>query len=247
MFCGDMNESRFPVAILAGGVATRLRPLTEAIPKALVEIAGEPFLAHQLRLLKEQAIEQVVICTGYLGEMIEEWLGHCGSMGLRVTCSPDGPNLLGTAGAIRQALPLLGECFFVLYGDSYLSCDYRAIQEEFTRSAKSGLMTLCRNEGQWDTSNVEFEGGRILVYDKRNRTPRMKHIDYGLGVFRASAFSAVSEGLTHDLAQVYQDLLAHDDLAAFEVSGRFYEIGSFAGMRELDEHLTSRRAALEQR
>lgn len=242
-----MNEPRFPVAILAGGVATRLRPLTEAIPKALVEIAGQPFLAHQLRLLKEHGIEQVVICTGYRGEMIEEWLLRCGAMGLRVTCSPDGPNLLGTAGAIRKALPLLGEFFFVLYGDSYLPCDYRAIQAEFTRSGKSGLMTICRNEGQWDASNVEFENGRILVYDKRNRTPRMKHIDYGLGVFRASAFSAVAEGRPHDLAQVYQDLLARDDLAAFEVSGRFYEIGSFAGIRELNQHLTSRRAALEER
>lgn len=242
-----MSEPPFPVAILAGGVATRLRPLTEAIPKALVEIAGEPFLAHQLRLLQQHGIERVVLCTGYRQEMIQEWLQRCAPAGLQVVCSPDGPNLLGTAGAIRQALPLLGECFFVLYGDSYLPCDYRAIQAEFTRSAKSGLMTICRNEGQWDASNVEFESGRILVYDKRNRTPRMKYIDYGLGVFRASAFSAVAEGLAHDLAQVYQDLLAQEDLAAFEVKGRFYEIGSFAGIRELDEHLTSRREALEER
>jgi NDP-sugar pyrophosphorylase family protein len=242
-----MNDPRFPAAILAGGVATRLRPLTEAIPKALVEIAGEPFLAHQLRLLREHGIERVVLCTGYREEMIEEWVRHCGPIGLQVACSPDGPNLLGTAGAIRKALPLLGECFFVLYGDSYLPCDYRAIQAEFTMNGKSGLMTLCRNEGQWDVSNVEFESGRILVYDKRNRTPRMKHIDYGLGVFRASAFSGVSEGLSHDLAQVYQELLAHEDLAAFEVSGRFYEIGSFAGIRELDEHLTSHREPIEER
>jgi NDP-sugar pyrophosphorylase family protein len=241
-----MNQP-FPVAILAGGVATRLRPLTEAIPKALVEIAGEPFLAHQLRLLKECGIERVVICTGYREEMIAEWLRRCAPTGLQVACSPDGPNLLGTAGAIRKALPLLGEVFFVLYGDSYLPCDYRAIQSEFTRSGKSGLMTICRNEGQWDASNVEFENGSILVYDKRNRTPLMKHIDYGLGVFRAPVFSTLADGIPHDLAQVYQDLLAHEDLAAFEVSGRFYEIGSFAGIQELDRHLTSRREAIEKR
>jgi len=236
-----------PVAILAGGLATRLRPVTETIPKALVEIAGEPFLAHQLRLLARAGYRRIVMCVGYRAQQIEEFAGDGREFGVEIAYSPDGPQLLGTAGALKRALPLLGGAFAVVYGDSYLTCDYAGAERSFLASGKLGLMTVYRNEGQWDTSNVEFEGGRILVYDKRNRTPRMKHIDYGLGVFRASAFSAVSEGLTHDLAQVYQDLLAHDDLAAFEVSGRFYEIGSFAGMRELDEHLTSRRAALEQR
>src|SRR5579872_1169060 len=183
-----MHEVLFPAVILAGGIATRLRPITESIPKALVEVAGKPFLAHQLQLLKSRGIETVVLCTGYLGNMIEKYAGNGSLWGLRVTYSFDGPALLGTAGAIRKALPLLGSSFFVLYGDSYLPCDYRAIQQAFSAVGKPALMTVFRNEGQFDSSNIVFEQGQILEYHKRQQTPRMKHIDYGLGVFDASVF-----------------------------------------------------------
>jgi MurNAc alpha-1-phosphate uridylyltransferase len=239
-----MAEQLFPVAILAGGVAKRVRPLTETIPKALIEVAGEPFLAHQLRLLKARGIERVVVCTGYRGDMIEQYLGDGSRFGLRVSYSHDGRVLLGTAGAVRKAVSLLGECFFVLYGDSYLPCDYWAIQQAFEAFGKSALMTVFRNEGRFDASNVEFEDGRILIYDKRHRTPRMMHIDYGLGVFRASALGdKVPENAAHDLADVYQDLLAEGNLAALEVRERFYEIGSFEGIKELDEYLLQRKEA----
>ena len=176
-----------PVAILAGGLATRLRPLTETIPKALIEINGEPFAAHQLRLLKSRGIERVVFCVGYRAEMIEEYVGPGGRFGLDVSYSSDGPVLRGTAGAIHQAIPLLGDRFFVLYGDSYLPCNYAAVEGAFLDSGRQGLMTVFRNEGRWDTSNVEFAGGRILAYDKKQHPPRMQHIDYGLGVFHRSA------------------------------------------------------------
>jgi len=233
-----MNDPVLSIAILAGGVATRLHPLTETIPKALVEIAGEPFIAHELRLLKSGGIEKIVLCTGHRGDMIEEYLGDGSRFGMRVVYSHDGPVLLGTAGALRNALPLLDESFFVLYGDSYLPCDYRAVQRAFASSGKSGLMTVFRNEGHFDASNVEFEDGRILVYDKHHRTPRMRHIDYGLGVFRSTSIrTSVPENAAFDLADVYQALLAHGNLAAFEVSERFYEIGSFNGIRELNAYL----------
>jgi NDP-sugar pyrophosphorylase family protein len=226
-----------PVAILAGGLATRLRPITDRIPKALVEINGQPFIAHQLRLLASRGIERVVLCLGYRGEMVREVVGDGSEFGLRVEYSFDGPVLRGTAGAIHQALPLLGEAFFVLYGDSYLLCDYRAVGEAFRSSGKMALMTVYRNEGQWDSSNVEFAGGRILAYDKKNRTPRMRHIDYGLGVLDQRAFAGIEPGAVCDLAAVYQDLLAKDELAAFEVTERFYEIGSLEGIKELAEVL----------
>src|SRR5687767_5305656 len=148
-----MTTQSFPVAILAGGLATRLHPLTESIPKALVKIHGEPFLAHQLRLLRNRGIDRVTMCTGFLGEMIEEYLGNGERFGIRVSYSHDGPVLLGTGGAIRRALPLLDEKFFVLYGDSYLPCDYAAVQNAFLDSARPGLMTVYRNQGQWDSSN----------------------------------------------------------------------------------------------
>ncbi len=209
-------------AILAGGLATRLRPLTETIPKSLVEINGEPFISHQLRLLQSRGIERVVLCVAHLGGMVEAFAGDGGAF--------------GTGGAIRNALPLLGEAFFTIYGDSYLTCDYRAVEQCFLASGKSGLMTVYRNENLWDASNVEFREGRVHVYDKRARTPEMRHIDYGLGAFRRNVFEQWPAG-PFDLADVYRALLDRDDLAAFEVPERFYETGSFAGIQELSRVL----------
>lgn len=226
----------FPVAILAGGLATRLRPLTDTIPKALVPIRGEPFIAHQLRLLASRGVTHVVLCLGYRAETIQDVVGDGHRFGLQVEYSLDGPVLRGTAGAIHQAMPLLGDCFFVVYGDSYLPCDYSGVQRAFLESGNVGLMTVYRNEGQFDTSNVEFDGRAILAYDKQNHNSRMRHIDYGLGVFHRAAFTAIGSTETRDLASVYQELLRRGELAAFEVSERFYEIGSFEGIRDLEEY-----------
>jgi NDP-sugar pyrophosphorylase family protein len=228
-----------PIAILAGGLATRLRPVTETVPKALIEVAGEPFLAHQLRLLRRQGFERVVLCVGYLGEKIEAFAGDGRAFGLQVEYAFDGPQLLGTAGALRRALPLLGGMFAVIYGDSYLPCDYRAALAAFGDSGKLGLMSVYRNEGLWDTSNVEFTGGRIVAYDKTKRTPAMRHIDYGLGAFQRAAFDEVPADSPYDLAAVYQGLLRRGELAAWESPGRFYEIGSIAGLEGLAEFLKS--------
>lgn len=229
-----------PVAILAGGLATRLRPITEQIPKALIEINGEPFLAHQLRLLAASGIRNVTLCVGYLGEMLEAYAGDGSRFELEVTYSPDGPELLGTAGAVAQARPLLGESFFVLYGDSYLPCDYAAIERALEESGKPALMTVHENRNQWDTSNVQFEAGRILAYDKKLLTPEMRHIDYGLGVFHRSAFDDIPSNGAHDLADLYRRLLERGELAGCEVPQRFYEIGSFAGIQELSQYLARR-------
>jgi NDP-sugar pyrophosphorylase family protein len=227
-----------PVAILAGGLATRLRPVTETIPKALVEIAGEPFLAHQLRLLSRAGYRRIVMCVGYRAQQIEEFAGDGRAFGVEIAYSPDGRQLLGTAGALKRALPMLGNTFAVVYGDSYLTCDYAAAERAFLASGKLGLMTVYRNEGQWDTSNVEFTGGRIVTYDKTNRAPAMRHIDYGLGMFRAAAFDAVPADRASDLAALYQDLLCRGELAAWESPDRFYEIGSPEGIHDLTEFLT---------
>ena len=226
-----------PVAILAGGLATRLRPATEHIPKALIDINGEPFLGHQLRLLQSRGIRHVVLCIGFLGEMVRTFAGDGSRFGLEVAYSQDWPKLRGTAGAVADALPLLGERFFVLYGDSYLPCDYGAVQTAFVDSGRRGLMTVFANRGLWDTSNVEFADGQIAVYDKKVRSPRMRHIDYGLGVFEKAAFEDVQPDGTHDLAHIYQELLGRGELAAFEVTERFYEIGSHAGIEDLSRYL----------
>ena len=294
-----MKHELAPVAILAGGLATRLRPVTETMPKALIPVNGEPFINHQLRLLQKQGVRRVVLCLGYLGEMVEEVIGDGKQFDLTVSYSYDsspvafcaagkcGPvvtplpaaknatgllgengesydalatsppsplvgeggaqrrvrgiqqNLLGTAGAIKKALPLLGDTFFVLYGDSYLTCDYRAAQAAFNTSNKQALMTIFHNEGQWDTSNVEFQHGQLLAYSKRERTERMHHIDYGLGIFNSASFDLVPANTTYDLALLYEALLKNNQLAGFEVNERFYEVGSFTGIEEFEYYLNA--------
>lgn len=226
-----------PCAILCGGLATRLRPLTKAIPKSLIPINGEPFIAHQLRLLQSQGITHVVLCVGYLGEAIRDFVGDGESFAMDISYSFDGNRLLGTAGAIRKALPLLDTAFFVLYGDSYLACDYRGVARAFRASNRRALMTVYRNEGRFDASNVESKDGLIVHYDKDDRTVRMLHIDYGLGVFAESVFKDLPVNETRDLANVYQNLIVSGDLAAYEVEERFYEIGSEQGIRDLEQHL----------
>jgi NDP-sugar pyrophosphorylase family protein len=229
-----------PVAILAGGLATRLRPITEKIPKSLVEVAGEPFLVHQLRLLHSRGIRRAVLCVGYLGEMIERDFSDGARLGIELRYSFDGPVLLGTGGALRQALPLLGDAFFVLYGDSYLPVDYAAVEAAWRASGKDALMTVFRNEGAWDTSNVEFSEGNLTRYDKRDRTPAMRYIDYGLSIFTAKVFADRAAGGRFDLSDVQRDLVAQGRMAGYEVRERFYEVGSHAGLEELNQLLAKK-------
>lgn len=227
----------WPVAILAGGLATRLRPITEKIPKALVTVAGEPFLAHQLRLLHSASLRHVVVCAGYLGEMIEAEFGDGARFDMRIEYSFDGPRLLGTGGALKRALPLLRKNFFVLYGDSYLPINYRKAGGAFLSRDKSALMTVFKNDGRWDTSNVWFDGNQILRYDKKQPTPEMRYIDYGLGILRADVIREWRDNEPFDLADVYHQLAAEKQLAGYEVTQRFYEIGSPEGLAELDSLL----------
>jgi N-acetyl-alpha-D-muramate 1-phosphate uridylyltransferase len=232
--------SQIPVAILAGGLATRLRPITEKIPKSLVPVAGKPFLAHQLELLRARGIRRAVLCIGYLGEMIQRDFGDGKNFGVQLDYSFDGEKLLGTGGALKRALPKLGEEFFVLYGDSYLPIDYAPVVEFFHRTGKSGLMTVYRNEGRYDTSNVVFADGEIKIYDKKIKLPEMRHIDYGLSLFKASVFEKFPADEKFDLADVMQKLVRKKQLAGFEVSERFYEMGSPAGLAELETLLQSK-------
>jgi NDP-sugar pyrophosphorylase family protein len=221
------------VAILAGGLATRLRPITEKIPKSLVPVAGRPFLAHQLELLHARGLRRAVLCIGFLGEMIQREFGQ-EAHGIKLDYSFDGEKLLGTGGAIKHALPMLGEEFFVLYGDSYLPLAYAPVAEAFHRSGKPGLMTVYHNAGKYDTSNVVFRHGEIVVYDKTARLPEMRHIDYGLSLFKATVFDAYAADQVFDLAEVMGKLVREKQLAGYEVTERFYEMGSPAGLAELE-------------
>jgi N-acetyl-alpha-D-muramate 1-phosphate uridylyltransferase len=230
----------FPVLILAGGLATRLRPLTEKIPKALVEVAGRPFLEHQLDLLRQNSIAEVILCLGYLGEMIEQRYGDGEALGVRIRYSFDGPILLGTGGAIKRASALLPDTFFVLYGDSYLPIDFKAVAAAFIEAGQPALMTVYANADAWDTSNVWFEQDRIRLYSKLEKLPEMRFIDYGLMVCTRQIFDDCPSDVPFNLADTLEALSRKGQLAGHEVHQRFYEIGSPSGLAELDQLLSKR-------
>jgi N-acetyl-alpha-D-muramate 1-phosphate uridylyltransferase len=233
------------VCILAGGLGQRLGERTARAPKPLIEVAGEPFLIHQLRLLAEHGATRVVLCVGYLGEMIEERVGH-ERFGIAIDYSYDSPELDGTLGAIRRGLPLLGERFLVLYGDTYLRLDYRAAVAGWIESDSPAFMTVLRNDNRWDTSNVVYADGRVLTYDKRRPTPDMHWIDYGLGGLKAEAVRGADDR-EGDLAVLYEGLAQTGSLFGFLATQRFYEIGTPASLAETEAFLieTRRIAASE--
>lgn len=230
---------RLPVAILAGGLATRLHPITETIPKALVDVAGMPFILRQLDYLRRQGVSRVVLCVGFLGEQIKAAVGDGAALGLSVSYSQDWPNLMGTGGALRQALPLLDSQFLVLYGDSYLPIDFASVEQEFLASGKPALMTVQRNADRWDKSNVLFENNVLVEYNKRAPTAEMRHIDYGLGAITANLLADDSTTGPVDLADIYHRLSLSRQLAGYEVHERFYEIGSHKGLAEATEYFRS--------
>jgi NDP-sugar pyrophosphorylase family protein len=221
------------LALLAGGLATRLRPITMTVPKSMVAVAGEPFIAHQLRLLAGQGIKEIVLCVGFLGEQLQEFVGDGSCFGCHVEYSYDGDKLKGTGGAIKQALSKLGDHFFIMYGDSYLPTAFAPIYDRFLDSGLQGLMSVYKNGNQWDKSNVEYRDGQVIRYDKRTPTPDMQYIDYGLGIVRAEV-CAEWQAESFDLALVYESLVARGQLAGFEVKERFFEIGSHEGLGETD-------------
>jgi NDP-sugar pyrophosphorylase family protein len=231
------NSSSLPVVILAGGLATRLLPLTEKVPKSLIEVAGRPFLEHQIELLKRNKLTEIILCVGYLGEMIREQYGDGSALGVGIKYSFDGPQLLGTGGAIKRASSLLSDTFFVLYGDSYLPVDYQAVAKAFAESGQPALMTVYGNADAWDTSNVWFDDGKIQLYSKREKLPEMRYIDYGLMVCTKQIFDDAPSDVHFDLAKTLENLSRKGCLAGYEVKQRFYEIGSPAGLAEVDRLL----------
>ena len=233
-------ESHWPprLALLAGGLASRMRPLTSSMPKSLIEVAGEPFLAHQLRLIYAGGIREVVLCVGYLGEKIEEFAGDGSRFGLTLSYSYDGDVPLGTGGALHAALPLLGARFLIMYGDSWLTEPIEPVWRSFLDSGKPALMTVFRNQNRWGASNVEFRKGAVVRYDKRRPSTSMHHIDYGLDALDAGVLAHWSVPV-FDLGDVWAGLAHYSLLAGYETTDRFYEIGSPPGLRETEAVLAA--------
>jgi len=225
------------VVILAGGLATRLRPITEKIPKSLIEIQGKPFLEYQINLLKADGVKDILLCLGYLGEQIEERFGNGSKYGVNIKYIYDGKKLLGTAGALKKANKLLQEEFFLMYGDSYLPLNYLNIMSWYKKNDKLGLMVVFKNHDQYDKSNVSVEGNLVKSYSKINKMPDMVYIDYGASILKKDTLSFIPEDEIFPLENLFIHLIAQRQLLAYEVTERFYEIGSVKGIDEFRRYI----------
>jgi NDP-sugar pyrophosphorylase family protein len=227
------------MVILAGGLGTRMRPLTDELPKVLIPVNGKPFLHHQIELLKEHGIRDIVLCVGHLGGLIRTHFGQGDWLGVRIRYSEERGALLGTAGAIKNAEPLLEDDFFLLYGDSYLQVDYGEVMRYFRRFGAQGLMVVYHNSNRLEPSNVVVRDGRVAVYDKEGKTPGMQYINYGLSVLRKEALRLVPGGRPFSQEELYCLLIEQGQLLAWEAGHRFYEIGSRQGLAEFRELVAS--------
>ncbi len=236
-----VDAENFPVVILAGGLGTRLGSLTAGRPKALVPVAGKPFLFHQLELLRRKGLSHVILSVGYKAALIKRAVKAAKISGMRIEFVEDGPVPLGTGGAVRKAAQLVDGPFFVLYGDSYLEINYLAVAQAYKKSGKKGLMTVYRNNNRLDKSNLIFRRGLIKRYSKNEVTPQMRHIDYGLTIINKEQLKSFPAHRKFDLSAIFQKLIKKNEMAAVEVKKRFYEVGSPSGIQALEVHLARKR------
>ena len=223
-----------PVAILAGGLGKRLGKKTLNKAKVLIDIAGKPFISRQLNYLSDQGIKDIVICTAHLGEQIKDYIGNGSKYNLKIFYSDDGDQLLGTGGSVKKACLILGENFFILYGDSFLPIDFSLVEKAFFQEKKPALMTVLKNQDNWDKSNAHFND-KSVSYNKKNPQKNMNYIDYGLNVVKDSIFKNFPSNKAFDLSDIFEDLSNKNLLAGFEIHDRFYEIGSIKGLNDTIE------------
>jgi NDP-sugar pyrophosphorylase family protein len=229
------------IVILAGGLATRLKRITRSIPKSMIKVDGKPFLQHQIELLRENGIREMVLCVGHLSHLIRDHFGDGRELGVEIKYSDEGENLLGTGGALKKAEPLLQDRFFLTYGDSYLLLDYQAIQSHHRRCSDFCLLTVYENHNQYDNSNVAVEDGLVTIYDKSNPDGELRYIDAGLSILNKEVLSQVPADRPSPLEELYQNIVGRRQMLAYQVSQRFYEIGSFVGLMEFEELMESQK------
>ena len=225
------------IVILCGGLATRLYPVTQKIPKSMIEIYGKPFLEYQIELLKKNGISDLVLCVGKFSEQIEQYFGNGEKFGVKIQYSRDGADLAGTGGALKKAEGLLENEFLVMYGDSYLPFDFQQAVAFFKEKRKQGLMTVLHNANKYEPSNVEVEGDLIKVYSKKEKTSQMEYIDYGLSIFKKEALRFLPAEEARDLSVLHLGLIADKQLLAFPVDQRYYQVGSFDGIEEFKAYI----------
>ncbi|HYB45419.1 MAG TPA: sugar phosphate nucleotidyltransferase [Nitrososphaerales archaeon] len=226
-------------AILAGGLGTRLRPLTDLVPKGLIRVNGRPFLELKLEQLKANGIDDVILCVGHLGEMIEEHFGDGSRFGIRIRYSRDGKELLGPVGAVKRAEHLLEGEFFVTYGDNYLRLDYGKMMALLKSSGKLGVLAVYHNRGAYGTSDVEVSEGRVTTFQK-NPTRKLEWINFGIYALRKKALDLVAPGSPCDESEFFNLMIGRRELLSYEATERFYEIGNVESLNEFETFMAGR-------
>ena len=226
--------------ILAGGLATRLRPLTQNTPKSLIMILGKPFLQYQIELLKSQNITEIVLCVGHFAEKIVNYFADGSKFGVKLTYSFETNQLLGTGGALKNAASHLQSDFFVMYGDSYLPINFITIENFFRAAKAKACMVVYKNNAKYDKSNVIYRDNLVIKYDKSNTTPDMHYIDYGLSILTKDILTMLPENSPADLADLFKKLAHKNELLGYETTERFYEIGSQTGLQDFTQYINKK-------
>lgn len=223
--------------IIAGGLASRLKPITDKIPKSMVLVENRPFLEYQIQLLKDKGLSNIVLCVGHKGEIIENYFGDGSNYNIPLSYSYE-ETLLGTGGALRNAIDHLEDRFVVLYGDTYLNIDYINIINYVIKTNCTALLAVYKNKGKYDTSNVIYNDGEVVLYDKKKSNKEMQYIDSGVSILTKKIINqCIPKGIVYDLGDCYNELSINDQLAGYEVTNRFYEIGSKYGLQEFKEYV----------
>jgi NDP-sugar pyrophosphorylase family protein len=242
---GTANSSDIQVAILAGGLGTRLGAITQHTPKCMVLVAGRPFLEHQLELLRRQGVRRAVLLVGHLWRTIHAHFDGGAAWGISLEYSRE-ESRLDTGGALKHAREKLASEFAVTYGDSYLPFDLSAAAAAFRASGKLAMMTVCRSTFGREPSNVAIASGLVTGYRRQPPLEEGGFIDYGISFFRREALDLVPDTI-FPMAEYWRRLIARRELAAYEVNDRYYEIGSPSGLQELDELLRTTTAMVAAR
>jgi len=230
--------NKMQVVIIAGGLATRLGSITKDTPKSMIDVLGKPFIEYQIDLLKKGGVDDIVLCVGYLGGKIEERIGNGQKVGVKITYSCE-EKLLGTAGAIKKAGKYLNDVFFTLYGDSYVFVNFADVESYFRAKGKLSLMTVYKNHNQYDKSNTAIEAGLVKLYSKQQKTQDMVYIDYGVNLFNKKILDMIPKDEPYALEQLFPRLIEKQTMLSYEVTQRFYEIGSVQGLNEFREYARS--------
>lgn len=214
--------------ILAGGLGTRLSPITVDIPKPMVLIKDKPFLEYLILMLKKHSLKRILLCVGYLGRKIEAYFGNGLRWGIEIKYSYE-KELLGTGGALKLASNLIEEKFLLLYGDSYLDINYNEFINFFERQKTTGSVVIYDNT-MGDTNvknNITIDGNLITIYDKNKKDARLKYVEAGVSIFRKRLLNLIDGNRFVSLENdIFPVLINQHELTGYKSKTRFYDIGT---------------------